>query len=427
MKSIARCSKAPLLHLVRNSVDHGVELPADRLVSGKQATATIRVAAALRGAIIEVTVSDDGRGIELDRVRETATKRGWHVPTEERELLRLLFQPGFSTARTVTDVSGRGVGLDVVQSKIEGLHGNVDVSFAAGFGTRFTLSVPLTLTTIRAVLLRVGDDIFAVPTTAVQQIVRFAPQDLAMISGRRCLLTPSSPIPSSHLGELLGQLSKVERSKSTNGDKHLAKSIGVVLTTGSQQVLFVIDEVLAEQDIVVKSLGSRVRRLHRVSAATLLPSGRIALLLNVAHLLRMALGQQARHESAADIAKPATRRKRLLVADDSLTTRMLLKTILEAADYEIVTAVDGQQAFDILPQQALDLVVSDVDMPRLDGFELTAAIRMAKPFAQLPVVLVTARETDADKARGLEVGANAYVTKGAFDQRTLLEVIARLI
>ncbi len=426
-RSVLEGLKAPLLHLVRNSVDHGVELPADRCVSGKPETATITVAAALRGAMIEVTVSDDGRGIELDRVRETATKRGWHVPTDDRELTRLLFQPGFSTARTVTDVSGRGVGLDVVQSKIEGLHGNVDVSFAAGFGTRFTLNVPLTLTTIRAVLLRIGNDIFAVPTTAVQQIVRFTPQDLAIISGRRCLLTPTSPIPSSNLGELLGRPPMVEHSKPSNGDKHPAKSLGVVLTAGSQQVLFAIDEVLAEQDIVVKSLGTRVRRLHRVSAATLLPSGQIALLLNVAHLLRMALGQQVRRESADDIAKPTTRRKRLLVADDSLTTRMLLKTILEAADYEIVTAVDGEQAFQLLPQQPIDLVVSDVDMPRMDGFALTASIRAAKPFAQLPVVLVTARETDADKARGLEVGANAYVTKGAFDQRTLLEVISRLV
>jgi two-component system chemotaxis sensor kinase CheA len=428
-RSVLEGLKAPLLHLVRNSVDHGVESPADRRAMTKPEVATITVSAALRGAVIEVTVADDGRGIDVARIREVAASRGGYVPSEERDLVRLLFQPGFSTARAVTGVSGRGVGLDVVQSQIEGLHGNVEVAFASGLGTRFTLRVPLTLTTIRSVLLRVNDDIFAVPTNAVRQIVRFASSDLATISGRRCLLTKSSPIPTASLGELLGRppKPKLERGKHTTGDSQTAKSLGVVLHSSTESALFLIDEVIAEQDIVVKSLGSRVRRLNRVSAATLLPSGQIALLLNVPHLLRLALGQQIHHEPEADTTAPAARRKRLLVADDSMTTRMLIKTILEGADYEVVTAVDGENAWQLLPQQSFDLVVSDVDMPRMNGFDLTTAIRASKPFAQLPIVLVTARETEPDKARGLEVGANAYVTKGGFDQRALLEVISQLV
>ena len=419
-RSVLENLKAPLLHLVRNAVDHGIERPDERRAAGKPVRATITVSAALRGDRVEVVVADDGRGFDVDRIRTKLRAKGISVPEDEREVARLAFLPGISTAAMVTDVSGRGVGLDVVQNGIESLHGSVDVTFRAGAGTSFALTVPLTLTTIRCVLVAAGGSTYAVATTSVAQFLRFRRGDVRSVAGREVLLLGESPIPVASLAETLGQPRPVAVPP---GDKTSA----VILTAGEQKVAFVVDQFLTEQEVLVKSLGTRLRRMRHLTGATLLATGQVALVLNAASVIRTAQGQTPRR-FVSDADQPVRQQRwRLLVVEDSLTTRTLMKSILEAAGYEISVAVDGEQAWRLLGEKPVDLVVTDVEMPRMDGFQLTAAIRGAEPLAELPVVLVTSRGSDADKRRGIEVGANAYLVKSGFDQENLLQTIRQLL
>jgi len=419
-RSVLEGLKDPLLHLVRNAVDHGIETPAERQAAGKPARATITVSAALRGDRVEIVVTDDGRGFDVERIRAKLRAKGLLVSEDDREVARQAFLPGISTAAMVTDVSGRGVGLDVVQDRIESLHGAVDVSFQAGAGTSFVLTVPLTLTTIHCVLVTAGGSTYAVATTSVGQFLRFRPGDVCSMAGRDVLRLPgAAPIPVASLAETLGQ----PRPAAPPAEKVSA----VILTAAEQKVAFVVDQFLTEQEVLVKSLGARLKRMRHVTAATLLASGQVALVLNAASVIRTALSRTSRRFAADAAPTVLPQRRRLLVVDDSLTTRTLMKSILEAAGYEIRIAVDGEQAWRLLAEEPADLVVTDVEMPRMDGFQLTAAIRGSERLAELPVVLLTARGSDADKRRGLEVGANAYLVKSGFEQQNLLQTIRQLL
>ncbi|WP_182870705.1 hybrid sensor histidine kinase/response regulator [Rhodopirellula sp. JC639] len=429
-RSVLEGLKDPLLHLVRNSADHGVEVPGRRKELGKPERATVTVSAELRGGLVQVRVEDDGGGLDLRRICDIARKRDIEIPDDPREQARLIFAPGFSTAKLITDISGRGVGLDVVQSQVESLHGSVDVTFTPGRGTRFTLNVPLTLTTIRSMMVVVADQTYAIPTSAIQRLVRFGRDDLKSSAGRDSLLLGEAPMVVASLAQTLRLPSKgLLAGKS-------AKGLAIVLNVGDQSVAVVVDEVLAEQEVLVKNLGSRVRRLRHFSGCTLLPTGKIALVINAAGVVRTALGMKVDKEPTSRTpakstgratAGPDTAGRTLLLAEDSVTTRVLLRNILESAGYEVTTAADGQQAWELIQERAFDILVTDIDMPRMNGFDLTAALRGHEASADLPVVLVTARGSDADKQRGVQVGANAYIEKGNFEQRNLLETVAQLI
>ncbi|MCA9122093.1 MAG: hybrid sensor histidine kinase/response regulator [Planctomycetaceae bacterium] len=420
-RSVLEGLKDPVLHLVRNAVDHGIELPEVRKSAGKPSKACITVSAELRGGLVEVSVEDDGRGFDLRRIREHALQAGIAVPNDPSELARLVFLPGFSTTSVVTDVSGRGVGLDVVASRVQALHGSVDVDFQETIGTRFIISVPLTLTTVRCLLATTAQQTYAIPTSAVHQLVRFEPTSMTKVSGGDVLLLGGTPTPVAVLADVLGQ-GKYE------GDSDSSKMLAVVVKVAEQRVAFVVDELCAEQEVLVKSLGSRVRYARHVSGATLLPSGNVALVLNATNLVATALGSPTAYPIV--IARPEAevqQRKRVLVVDDSVTTRTLMKSILEAAGYEVTSAADGAQAWDLLTHIEVDLVVSDVDMPRMDGFTLTDKIRKSKKLGELPVILVTARASDEDRTQGVRVGASVYLVKSGFDQSNLLESIQQLI
>lgn len=415
-RSILEGLKDPLRHLVRNAVDHGAEPPAERLAAGKNPRAQITVAAALRGAQVEVVVGDDGRGLDLEALRQQARQRHLAEPADPRELARLIFLPEFTTSRKVTDVSGRGVGLDVVKSRVEALHGVVDLETVPGQGARFTLAVPLTLTTLRAVLVQAGGQAFAFAGTSVQKLVRIDLASLRTVEGRPMLALHGVPLPAVALAETLGLRVPAPTAR--------GKVPALIMAAGEKRVAFLVDEFVSEQEVLIKDLGARLRRLPHVSGATILPSGQIALVLNAANLIRTALG---RAPVLAAVEAPAAARKRVLVVDDSVTTRTLEKSVLEAAGYEVAVAADGQAAWQLLQERGADLVVSDVEMPRMDGFTLTETIRAAPRFRELPVVLVTARETEQDRTRGIAVGADAYLGKSAFDQKELVETIRQLL
>lgn len=419
-RSVLEGLKDPLRHLVRNAVDHGAETAERRRALGKGPRTRITVAAVLRGAQVEVAVADDGRGLDLEALRAEARKKKLPEPADPRELARLVFLPGLSTAPLITDVSGRGIGLDIVKSQVEALHGTVELSWEPDQGTRFTLAVPLTLTTLRALLVQAGGQTLALVGTNVVKLLRFAPGDLRWMEGREMLALGGTPLP---VVSLAGVLGLPEREAARPDGKHAA----VVVAAGERRMVFAVDAFVAEQEIVVKNLGRRIRRVRNLSGTTLLPSGRIALVLNAGHLLRSALAGPPARELGAAPSKATTAKKRILIAEDSVTTRTLEKSILEAAGYDVAVAVDGAEAWEILQERGADLVVSDVDMPRMDGFALTEAVRGSKRFRELPVVLVTSQEKEQDKARGVAVGASAYLIKSAFDQRNLLGTIAQLV
>jgi two-component system, chemotaxis family, sensor kinase CheA len=420
-RSILEGLRDPLLHLVRNAIDHGIEAPSTRRDAGKPPQGRVTVAAGLRGARVEVVVADDGCGLNVAAIQEQARKKKLPEPSDEADLAKFVFLPGFSTSPIITELSGRGIGLDVVKSRVEALHGTVELSFEPGAGTRFTLSTALTLTTIRVLLVKAADQEFALNSDSVRQILRVDPSDIRSVEGRDVLMCDRVPVP-------LVPLADVLELPATDPIQVGKRAPVVVLGDGRDRVGFVVDELLAEQEVVVKSLGRRLVRVKNIAGGTVRPNGGVTLILNSAELVQTAIGRGPSTAVSTALAEalPANRR-RLLVVDDSVTTRALEKQILEAAGYDVLVAADGIQAWALLQERGADLVVSDIEMPHMDGFMLTQRIRTSKQFRDLPVILVTALESEHDKMRGLEVGANAYLPKSSFDQQQLLETITQLV
>lgn len=411
----------PLRHLVRNAVDHGIESVAERIEAAKPPRGRITVAALLRGDRVEVIVTDDGRGLDLPALREHVEKRGLALPDDDRGLMQCAFLPGVSTAKLITGVSGRGIGLDVVKSRIESLRGTVDIASTPSQGTRFVLTVPLTLTTLRVLLVQAGGQTFAIPGLNVVRLARISPADVRSIEGRQMLALGGAPIPVASLSDALG----LRHGQPPEAADKLSVA---VLAASERRMAFVVDSFLAEQEVVVKNLGKRLRRVPLFSGATNLPSGDIALVLNAATLIARAHGRRNAELLTGGRTKAiAQRRPRILIAEDSVTTRALEKSILEAAGFDVAVAADGEAAWNMLQEQETDVLVSDIEMPRMDGFALTLAVRQSSRLRRLPVVLVTARETESDRIRGMSVGANAYLVKSAFDQRDLIETIGQLL
>ncbi|MBI2309271.1 MAG: response regulator [Rhodocyclales bacterium] len=415
----------PLLHLIRNSIDHGIEIPSVRLAAGKPRCGRIDLQVAqTEGGRVEIVVADDGAGIAFDRVREAARKMGFmrgegegEAP-DEAALLDLMFRSGLSTSPIITDFSGRGLGLAIVREKTERLGGAVSATSSPGAGTRFRLVLPLTLSTFRGVHVRCGDREFIVPTLHLALVTRVARAAIGSVENRETV----------HLGGQTVALARLARvlDLPTVSAAALADTVPVVVAgSGEGRIAFLVDEVLGEQEVLVKSLGRQLRRVRNVFGATVLGSGKVLPILHVPDLLKSA------RCAAAPVRQPqpetAEGARSLLVAEDSITSRMLLKGILESAGYLVKTAVDGVDAFTQLRTEPFDLLVSDVDMPRMDGFDLTARVRADRTLAELPVVLVTALDSQQHKERGAEVGANAYIVKSSFDQSNLLAVIRRLL
>ncbi|QRK13527.1 response regulator [Archangium violaceum] len=414
-RSLLQGLREPLLHLVRNAVAHGVETPAERREAGKPEEGRVTLSARLRGGRVQVMVEDDGRGLDLASIRARARARGLPV-LEDAGDVRLIFMSGLSTADSVTAVSGRGVGLDVVRSQVEGMRGGVDVTFEPGQGTRFVLDVPLTLSTLRVLLVTAGGQTFAVAGESVERLLRLGPGDVRVVEGRQLWTAPQALVPLATLATVLGLPDSVPR----------ARPGAMVLGSGELRAVLVVDEVVAEQEVLIRGLGARIRRARHVTGMAVLPDGRLAPLLNAHSLVRAAEGRTAPSGLfPTPVEKKA--RRRVLLADDSMTTRALEQSILEAAGYDVLACVDGQEAWDRLQAEGAEAIVSDVEMPRMDGFALTEAVRGSPRFNRLPVVLVTARSKPEDRARGLQVGASAYLVKSAFDQTQLLETLRQLL
>ena len=416
-RSILQGLRDPLLHLVRNAVDHGIEPRHVRSAAGKNPTGRVSVSASLSGPQVIVKVRDDGRGIDMDAVNAQAQKRGL-LPSSPGHEHDVLFAPGFSTLSSVSTISGRGIGLDVVRSQIEEMRGAISLVSEPGRGVEFTLALPLTLTSIRGLLIGCGEQIFALDSTMVRGLRRVSPENVRVVEGRSVLVGEGKPLPLAQLSALLGLAAPPPR----DGEQMRV----VLLGAGVAQAAIAVDALYDEDDLTVRNLGHRFGRLANVSGGTILPDGRVSLILHAGDLIAGAL--EGKVHPPATLAKPVSEaKKRLVIAEDSMTTRTLIKAILENAGYEVEAAADGAQAWRLVETNGADLVVADVEMPYMNGFELTETIRASARHSDTPVILLTALETDRDKTRGLSAGANAYLLKSGFDQRDLLAAIREMI
>ncbi len=415
--------KDPLSHLIRNCIDHGIEAPHDREKKKKTPRGNIGIIISSRDNKIEIAISDDGTGIDASRVKSAAVRSGFISQEEadrlsDREALLLVFRSGITTSRIITDISGRGLGLAIVREKAEKLNGTIEIDSQPDIGTTIKMLVPLTLAAFRGVLVRVDEHLFVLPSTNVQRVARVKKEEIRTIGNRETLHFDGQPVALVRLGNVLG----LQGGPSQTGGPFV---LVVVLGSAEKRMAFMTDEVLHEQEVLVKSLGRQLARVRNISGAAILSSGKIVPVLNVSDLMKSAV--KAAPVFAGAVAEVPEKRMSVLVVEDSITARTLLKNILEASGFDVRTAVDGIDAFTALTAEEFDLVVSDIEMPRMNGFDLTAKIRADKKLSELPVVLVTALESREDREHGIDVGANAYIVKSSFDQSNLLEVIRRFI
>jgi two-component system chemotaxis sensor kinase CheA len=424
-KHILEEIKDPLMHLIRNAIDHGIELPSEREKAGKPRVATIHLRGLQNARSIIIELSDDGRGLNVDQIRQAAIQRGIYREDELAsmsvpQIQNLIFTSGFSTRLAVTQMSGRGVGLDVVRTNIERLKGDVWVDSIAGQGCLFRMKIDTTLATTHVLIAAVKDTPYALPVEFVQTTRLIPHQDIFSIEGSHTITIDDSPVSVAWLSDLL-ELDVSNRNLSNS------KSLPcIILKVGVERLGLIVDALLDEQDVVMKPQSKLLKRIRNVSGATILGTGEVCMVLNPSDLLKSAR-KRAGFISTSKLLESVQRKKVILMVEDSITVRTQVKRILDNAGYEVIAAVDGLDGYEKLRTKAVDAVVSDIQMPHLDGLELTARIRQHKEYTELPVILVTSLASEEDKRRGAEVGANAYIVKSAFDQNVLLETLGRLI
>jgi two-component system sensor histidine kinase and response regulator WspE len=419
--------ETPLAHLVRNAVDHGCETPDERHRAGKPPEMTLRIEARHSAGVLLVAVSDDGAGVPLERVRRAISERELAAPAKaealsEAELLEYLFLPGFTLKETVTEISGRGVGLDVVQNMVKAVRGGIRLGNQAGRGFRVQLQLPLTLSVLRALLVEVAGEPYAVPLTQITRALKVARAGIQTLEGRHHFAMDGQQVG------LLSARQVLECGESAPAADDLPV---LVLSDRNSRVGLAVDRFLGERELVVQPLDPRLGKVRDISSAALMEDGAPVLIIDVDDVLRsiddlIARGQPSGFRRAG-FEMSARKRKRILAVDDSLTVRELERKLLAGSGYLIDVAVDGAEAWNLLGCAHYDLLITDVDMPRLNGVELAGLVKKDPRFKSLPVLIVSYKDRPADRLRGLEAGADYYLTKEEFHDETLLQAVTDLI
>jgi two-component system sensor histidine kinase and response regulator WspE len=417
---------APLGHLLRNAIDHGIERPDERRAAGKPAEGVIRLEARHHAGMLRIIVADDGRGVELEKLLAAVVRRGLATPEtagqlSEAELLEFLFLPGFTMTATVTEISGRGVGLDAVQALARQVRGVVRAHTEAGQGTRFQFELPLTLSVVRSLVVEIGGEPYALPLASIQHALKLPRQEIEILEGQQHFGFQGRQVGLVGALQLLG-----------GGEAAIAGEEVPVVIIGDQRQSYglVVDRLLAQRELVVRPLDARLGKVAGVSAAALMEDGAPVLILDVEDLLQSvgkltATGRLAKVAAAG--AETGKRRRRVLVVDDSLTIRELERKLLVQQGYEVEVAVDGMDGWNAVRGGRFDLVVTDVDMPRMDGIELVTLIRKDPHLGAVPVMIVSYKDREEDRRRGLEAGADYYLTKGSFQDEALVQAVLDLI
>ena len=419
--------ESPLSHLVRNALDHGLEPTAEREAAGKPPVGTIRLEARHRAGMLHITLTDDGRGIDVERLRAKAVSRGLVArqvadQLTELELLEFLFLPGFSTKEEVTEISGRGVGLDVVQSMVKAVGGTVRVATQPGRQTVFTLQLPITMSVIRALLVEIGGEPYAFPLTRIDNILFCAHADVRTVEGRQYFERDGVSI-----GLVIAPQILELGSQTAPADPMPV----VVISDRGQQFGMIVDAFLGERDLEVRPLDRRLGKVPNINSASLLENGNPVLIVDVEDLVRsidnVLMGRRLTRVEFEKMAEQARQRKRILVVDDSITVRELERQLLQSRGYAVDVAVDGMDGWNAIRGAHYDLVVTDVDMPRMDGIGLVSLIKNDPARKDIPVVIVSYKDREEDRLRGLDAGANRYLTKSSFHDETFVHTITDLI
>lgn len=419
--------EAPLTHLLRNAVDHGIETPEQRLLSGKPEEGLIRLRASHQAGLLVLELSDDGNGVDLEKVRRSIVARQLS-PAEtaaqlsEEELLTFLFLPGFSLRDTVTEVSGRGVGLDAVQHMVRQLRGAVELEQTAGEGSRFHLEVPLTLSVVRSLVVEVGEEAYAFPLAHIERMCDLERDDIVQVEGRQHFW---------HEGRHVG-LVAASQLLNRPASQSSSETLKVVVIREREAIYGVaVERFVGERTLVVLPLDERLGKIQDISAGALLDDGSVVLIVDVEDMLRSVdkllntgrLERIARHGNQAAQAA----RKRVLVVDDSLTVRELQRKLLLNRGYDVAVAVDGMDGWNALRSENFDLLITDIDMPRMDGIELVNLLRRDNRLQSMPVMVVSYKDREEDRRRGLDAGADYYLAKASFHDDALLDAVVELI
>ena len=421
---------APLNHMLRNALDHGVETPDERRAKGKPAQATLRVEARHHAGMLRIRVSDDGRGIDLDALRTRIVRKSLATDAiastlDRQELLEFLFLPGFSTAAQVTDISGRGVGLDVVQSTAREIGGTARIDTELGRGTVFELELPITLSVIRALLVDVAGETLAFPLARIERVLQPAAAEVRSVEGRMQVLVE---------GESIGVIDAARVLALADSRRANVRENLVVLGSGGDRYAVAVDALLGEEDLVVRALDARLGKVPHLSAAAVRESGEPILIVDAEDMLqsvRVALSEGRLRGARPMRAIGARRMLRALVVDDSATVREVERQLLSRMGFEVETAVDGldglHTARDGIATGPIDLIISDIDMPRMNGIEFVRALRADPRFGAVPIVVVSYKDREEDRLAGLDAGATAYLTKGAFQDSTFADTVRDLV
>jgi two-component system chemotaxis sensor kinase CheA len=433
--------KDPLMHIIRNALDHGIEPPQDRVNIGKEKAGALLIKASQSANNIIIEIKDDGHGLDIEAIKRTAVKKrickkedftDMSIP----QIQNLIFSSGLSTSDMVTDVSGRGIGLDVVKNNVERLKGQISIDSTLGKGCTISVKLPVTLSTTRVFLVSSNNMKFAIPLEFVLFAKNISHSDIFSIEGRETIIIEEHPVSVGLLSDLLElKVLKLSEPDSIlqrntlamhNNIPQAALVPCIILAVGTERLGVLVDAIIDEQEVVLKPHTALLKRVRNISGATILGDGEICMIVNPHDLIRTVRKQ--------DIASQAQQKESdeeqthvLLLVEDSITTRIQEKRILEAAGYEVVTAVNGVDAFNKLSTRPFSAVVSDIQMPYMDGLTLTKKIRGDKKFKEMPIILVTSLTSEEDKRKGIEVGANAYITKPTFEQKAFIDTIRRLI
>ncbi len=423
--------KDPIMHMLRNAVDHGIEPREQREQSGKPRAGKVWIKASQTHDKVIIEVGDDGRGLDLEAIRNTALKRGLFREEElagmsVAQVQSLILVSGFSTSSFITDLSGRGVGLDVVRNNVERLKGTLQIESAPNQGLILRAQLPVSLATIRVLIAMTNGRRFALPAEFVLFSRKVLLKEIYTMEGHQTISFDGQPVSVAWLGELL-ELPESGRELQTLAGNPQATMVCVMLGIGEERFGLMVDEVIDELEVMLKPQGKLLKRVRNVSGATILETGEVCIVLNPQDLFRTLCKKSLAVGAAQAVPVAPAKNKVLLLVEDSITTRTQEKRILEGAGYEVVTAVDGMDAYNKLGLRDYAAVVSDINMPNMTGLELAEKIRANKKYAELPIILVTSLASEADKRRGLEAGANAYISKPEFDQRALLDSLKRLI
>jgi two-component system, chemotaxis family, sensor histidine kinase and response regulator WspE len=425
-RDILQRLESPLTHLIRNSLDHAIESPADREAAGKPRTGKITLSARHQGGMLVIEVRDDGRGIDPEAVRHKVVERrlvddATAARLSRAELMEMLFLPGFSTKQTVTEISGRGVGLDVVQSMAQAVSGTVVLDSELGRGAKFTLRLPVTRSVVRAVIVRIGGELFGVPLSRLDRIVLLPSSEAQPVQGRAQIQLEGSSVGLVWATELLGM------------DSSASASTLAILVFGikDDRCGIVVDEICGEEDLVVRPLDSRLGIVPHLAAAAIRADGVPVLMIDVDDLWRSVKealqGGRPLGLTPSHATRNETGRRRILVVDDSITVREVERQLLMRHGYDVTVAVDGKDGFNMLRSGRFDLLVTDVDMPRMTGIELVRAVRREHKLAELPIIIVSYKDRESDRLAGMEAGASAYLTKSSFQDDSLIRMVADLI